>query len=155
MSNYFYKNLYEILEIEPTEDSSKIKAAFRKLARKYHPDLNNGNHSSEEKFKEISQACEVLMDKDKKALYDAFKGYKFAKKTVSPDPLKAKQAYQKANEPPHKNNNAQNSTTNSFSDILSNVMDDLFKSQNFSYGKKSSAYKKKHHKEKSCKRFWY
>ena len=70
MSNYFYKNLYEILEIEPTDDSTKIKSAYRKLARKYHPDLNGGNSLYEEKFKEISQACEVLMDKDKKSLYE-------------------------------------------------------------------------------------
>ena len=82
MSNYFYKNLYEILEIEPTDDSTKIKSAYRKLARKYHPDLNGGNRVYEEKFKEISQACEVLMDKNKKALYDSFKGYKFSAQKI-------------------------------------------------------------------------
>ena len=68
MSNYFYKNLYQILEIEPTDDLSIIKSAYRKLVIKYHPDLNGGNRVYEEKFKEISEACEVLMDKDKKAL---------------------------------------------------------------------------------------
>ena len=117
MSNYFYKNLYEILEIEPTDDLSVVKSAYRKLARKYHPDLNGGNRVFEEKFKEISQACEILMDKNKKSLYDAFKGYKFGAKKVSPDAQKAKQAYKKANEQTL-NTKTVNQEGKGFSDVL-------------------------------------
>ncbi len=130
MSNYFYKNLYQILEIEPTDDLTKIKAAYRKLAIKYHPDLNGGNRLYEEKFKEISQACEVLMDKDKKALYDSFKGYKTAAKKVSPDTQKAKKAYKQADEIKTKNsssnkiNNTQD--TKGFSDVLNEILEGLF-----------------------------
>lgn len=130
MSNYFYKNLYEILEIEPTEDVTAIKSAYRKLARKYHPDLNGGNRLYEEKFKEISQACEILMDKTKKNLYDSFKGYKFNAKTVSPDAQKAKQAYKKANEiNPNKKNseqNANNIDSKGFSEVLNDILEGLF-----------------------------
>ncbi len=126
MSNYFYKNLYEILEIEPTEDVAKIKSAYRKLARKYHPDLNGGNQVFVEKFKEISQACEILMDKDKKMLYDTFKGYKFSNKKISPDGYKAKQAYQKASNT--KTNQSQNIKYEGkgFSDVLNDILEGLF-----------------------------
>ena len=140
MSNYFYKNLYEILEIEPTDDSTKIKSAYRKLARKYHPDLNGGNSLYEEKFKEISQACEVLMDKDKKSLYDAFKGYKMNAKTVSPDAQKAKRAYSQASKTAtHKTSDNLNEKNNTkgFSDVLNDVIEGLFKEKKYSQNKES------------------
>ena len=131
MTNYFYKNLYEILEIEPTDDTTKIKSAYRKLARKYHPDLNGGNRIYEEKFKEISQACEILMDKDKKALYDNFKGYTKKSQTVSPDAKKAQKAYKTANEQTktaQKQNNTQNEK--GFSDVLNDILEGLFNEKN-------------------------
>ena len=61
--------MYEILGLEPTDDTSKIKSAYRALARKYHPDLNDGNELFAAKFKEISLAYEILTDKDKKSGY--------------------------------------------------------------------------------------
>src|SRR3981189_775242 len=63
---------YETLEVERTADDSKLKAAFRKLAMKWHPDKNPGDASSEVKFKEINEAYEVLKDGDKRAAYDRF-----------------------------------------------------------------------------------
>src|ERR1700716_4700421 len=63
---------YETLEVERTADDSKLKAAFRKLAMKWHPDKNPGDNSSEVKFKEINEAYEVLKDPDKRAAYDRF-----------------------------------------------------------------------------------
>ena len=63
---------YETLEVERNADDSKLKAAFRKLAMKWHPDKNPGDASSEVRFKEINEAYEVLKDGDKRAAYDRF-----------------------------------------------------------------------------------
>src|SRR3979490_2204893 len=63
---------YETLEVERTADESKLKAAFRKLAMKWHPDKNPGDAASEMRFKEINEAYEVLKDGDKRAAYDRF-----------------------------------------------------------------------------------
>src|SRR5476649_2237271 len=63
---------YETLEVERTVDESKLKAAFRKLAMKWHPDKNPGDATSEIRFKEINEAYEVLKDGDKRAAYDRF-----------------------------------------------------------------------------------
>src|SRR5271169_5402190 len=63
---------YETLEVERTADDSKLKAAFRKLAMKWHPDKNPGDAASEIRFKEINEAYEILKDGDKRAAYDRF-----------------------------------------------------------------------------------
>src|SRR6201746_2417588 len=63
---------YETLEVERTADDSKLKAAFRKLAMKWHPDKNPGDATSEVRFKEINEAYEVLKDGEKRAAYDRF-----------------------------------------------------------------------------------
>ncbi len=63
---------YETLEVDRTADESKLKAAFRKLAMKWHPDKNPGDATSELRFKEINEAYEVLKDGDKRAAYDRF-----------------------------------------------------------------------------------
>jgi len=65
-----FKNYYQILGVEPFADTDTVKAAFRKLARTYHPDLNNGNRQSEEKFKEINEAYEILGNPEKRAMHD-------------------------------------------------------------------------------------
>lgn len=63
---------YETLEVERSVDDSGLKTAFRKLAMKWHPDKNPGDPSSEHKFKEISEAYEVLKDGNKRAAYDRY-----------------------------------------------------------------------------------
>ena len=63
------KSLYETLEINDNASEAEIKKAYRKLARKYHPDVNK-EASAEEKFKEINSAYEILSDKEKKQQYD-------------------------------------------------------------------------------------
>ncbi|MGB5919600.1 DnaJ C-terminal domain-containing protein [Arcobacter sp.] len=63
------KSLYETLEVSDSASSDEIKKAYRKLARKYHPDVNK-DKDAEEKFKEINAAYEVLSDKEKKQQYD-------------------------------------------------------------------------------------
>src|SRR5215831_11940153 len=66
------KDYYEVLGVPRTATPKEIGAAFRKLARKHHPDLNAGDKQAEARFKELSEAHEVLSDPEKKKLYDAF-----------------------------------------------------------------------------------
>jgi DnaJ-class molecular chaperone len=65
-----YKDYYKTLGVARGASADDIKKAFRKLARKYHPDVNPGDRKSEEKFKEINEAYEVLSDPDKRRKYD-------------------------------------------------------------------------------------
>jgi len=68
MSDDFYK----ILGVSKDADQEKIKKAYRKLARKYHPDINPGNQEAEQKFKEVSMAYDCLGNEEKRRLYDEF-----------------------------------------------------------------------------------
>src|SRR5579864_6486891 len=64
------KDYYETLGVKKTASADDIRKAFRKLARKYHPDVNPGDKSAEEKFKALSEANEVLSDPKKRKIYD-------------------------------------------------------------------------------------
>jgi len=64
------KDYYEILGVGKTASAKELKAAYRRLARKFHPDVNKGDKQAEERFKEISEAFAVLSDADKRAKYD-------------------------------------------------------------------------------------
>ncbi len=66
------RDFYEILGIKKGASAAEIKKAFRKLARKYHPDVNPGDKKSEQKFKEINEAYEILGDPKRKEKYDQF-----------------------------------------------------------------------------------
>src|SRR5271170_2559533 len=66
------RDLYEVLGVDRTSDTEEIKKAYRKLAVKYHPDKNPGNHTAEEKFKELGQAYEALSDPQSRAAYDQY-----------------------------------------------------------------------------------
>jgi curved DNA-binding protein len=65
-----FRDYYDVLGVARTATEDQIKSAYRKLARKYHPDVNPGDKSAEEKFKEINEAYEVLSDADKRKKYD-------------------------------------------------------------------------------------
>ena len=66
------RDYYEVLGVDKNASEDEIKRAYKKLARKYHPDMNPGDKEAEEKFKEINEANEVLSDPEKKARYDQF-----------------------------------------------------------------------------------
>lgn len=66
------RDYYEVLGIGRQADEKEIKKAYRKLAKKYHPDMNPGDKTAEQKFKEVTEAYNVLSDPEKKKLYDQF-----------------------------------------------------------------------------------
>ena len=66
------RDYYEVLGVTKASTKDEIKKAYRKLAMQYHPDKNPGNTEAEAKFKEASEAAEVLLDEGKKARYDQF-----------------------------------------------------------------------------------
>src|SRR5438105_12317700 len=68
--DFLEKDYYKALGVSKTAKPAEIKAAYRKLARKYHPDANKGDASAEERFKEISEAYSVLSDEKRRKEYD-------------------------------------------------------------------------------------
>jgi curved DNA-binding protein len=75
MSATNYKDYYATLGVSKTATLEEIKKSFRKLARKYHPDVNPGDKASEARFKEINEAYEILSDPEKRQKYDRFGQY--------------------------------------------------------------------------------
>ena len=71
-SGYGMRDYYEILDIGRDADADTVKKAYRKLALQYHPDRNNGSKEAEERFKEATEAYEVLRDPEKRAAYDRY-----------------------------------------------------------------------------------
>ncbi|MCB8976345.1 MAG: J domain-containing protein [Ardenticatenaceae bacterium] len=67
-----YKDYYSILGVSKTASQDEIKKAYRKLARKYHPDLNKDDPQAEQRFKDLNEANEVLSDAEKRKMYDQF-----------------------------------------------------------------------------------
>ena len=66
------RDYYEVLGVDRNAGDSELKSAYRKLAKKYHPDTNPGNAEAEAKFKEASEAYAVLSDSEKRRQYDQF-----------------------------------------------------------------------------------
>src|ERR1700760_2423503 len=69
------QDYYEILGVDRKADTEEIRKTYRKLARKYHPDLNPGDKAAEERFKKVQEAYDVLSDDEKRKVYDQYGFY--------------------------------------------------------------------------------
>lgn len=121
------KNLYEILEVSSDASVLTIKAAYRKLVRKYHPDLNRGNDFCVKKFMEISEAYEILSNSEMKKNYDILRGFYKEKSQVKYN--EAEKAYKETT-----NEKKQNSE-DGFSTILNDILEGFRKTTSSSKDK--------------------
>ena len=136
------RNLYDVLGVKKDADAKTIKSAYRKLAKKYHPDTNPDNKEAERKFKEISEAYEILSDEKKRKLYDKF-GKAAFDGSMGPDPEKAYQqgAWNNSSGNGNWNGNGQysNGTYHYYQgdpdDILKNIFGGGFGFDGFGFGK--------------------
>ena len=149
MNQYYQKDLYSILGVEPDADMVKIKSAYRKQARIWHPDVNDNSQESIIRFKEITEAYEVLTDSHKRSQYDILKGFNTRKEssytsnTSNTTKSQAKKAYGETNsaytqtkprtESQQKSRKEDYYTPNeeeksSFSQVFENILDGLFTS---------------------------
>lgn len=126
------KNLYEILEVTSSASSAMIKSAYRRLARKYHPDLNSGDAACEKKFKEITHAYEILSDEEKKKNYDTLRG--FHNEGSQAKYNEANKAYRKTSKEEEKK------SKDGFSNIFNDILDGF---KNTTSSSKKEAYKTK------------
>src|SRR5271166_1686835 len=94
------KDYYATLGVKKTATPEEIRKAFRKLARKYHPDVNPGDKRAEEKFKEISEANDILSDEKKRKVYDQLGFYS---DQIDPAQAEAYARQQAQGEQPHVN----------------------------------------------------
>lgn len=113
-----YKDYYKILGVEKKDDKDTIKKAYRKLAKKFHPDNNPGNKRAEEKFKEINEAYEVLSDNEKRKRYDTMGMNDFNSAGFDPSSFNQKNSYDF-------NRGSGFSQSNDFSDFFNMFFGDL------------------------------
>src|ERR1700712_1535792 len=78
------RDYYEVLEVSREATEDEVKRSYRKLAVKFHPDKNPDDEHAEEKFKELGEAYDVVMDANKRAAYDRYGHAAFAQGTAGP-----------------------------------------------------------------------
>ncbi|ARC53509.1 molecular chaperone DnaJ [Candidatus Riesia pediculischaeffi] len=116
------RNYYEILGIPNDAEDKDIKKAYKRLAMKYHPDRNKGNKHSEDRFKEIKEAYEILSDPQKRSTYDQYGHSAF-------DQIKMNGGF---------NNDFSSGSTSDFGDIFGDVFGDIFGGNKRSYRSRGS-----------------
>ena len=161
MNEYYHKDLYKILGIEPDCDVVKIKAAYRKQARIWHPDVNDNSEESIVRFKEITEAYEVLSDEHKRSQYDILKGFntrreasytsktreQSAKKAYSESSSKtttkekSSTDYKKSTYESSFQNKSKHAEKSSFSQVFENILDGLFTSNSSTKTKEKTTQK--------------
>lgn len=137
-----FRNYYDILKVPKNAAPDEIKRSYRKLARQYHPDLNPGDKSAEEKFKTIGEAYDVLSDAEKRSQYDQFGQYwqqQGFKKAGTPPPA---QKWSAKSSPFSSSDKVDFSEFADFQDFLDQLLDRP-------YGNKANAGKNKRSKPKS------
>ena len=148
VNQYYQKDLYAILGIEPDADEAQIKSAYRKQARIWHPDVNDNSQESIVRFKEITEAYEVLTDEHKKNQYDILKGFNFKSSSYTTQ-TQAKKAYTQSSstqtktefKTETKQQENRSHDKSSFSQVFENILDGLFTGE--SCPKKTKTEKKK------------
>lgn len=116
------KDYYGILGISKNATGKEIREAYRKLSRKWHPDLNPGNKQAEEKFKEISNAYEVLSNEEKRKLYDEF-GEEGLMHGFSPEGARQQRQWSSRQERPRKPGSEEYGRYHSFEDLFGSAFD--------------------------------
>ena len=117
-----YKDYYKILEVDKKADKDTIKKAYRKLAKKFHPDNNPGNKRAEEKFKEMNEAYEVLSNDEKRKRYDTMGSADMNGSGFDPSQYSQQNTYRKGGFDP---NGGYSSVRNDFSDFFNAFFGDL------------------------------
>jgi len=136
VENFKNKDYYQILGVNPNTTEKEIKAAYRALARKYHPDVNPGNKLSESKFKEIGEAYTFLIDAKKRRHYDILKGHQAARNAYNDSQQtkqQAKTAYSEQKDkakPEPKPDFKQDTDKKSFNNVFSDILNGIFKKVN-------------------------
>lgn len=129
------KDYYLILGINPAATQKEIKAAYRSLARKYHPDVNSGNRQAEERFKEIGEAYSVLSDENKRKQYNILRGIDISPKKSSANAgqqtkKQAEEAYTQQKSKANRSSESYKKTLEEerpFNEIFSEFLDGIFK----------------------------
>lgn len=164
MNQYYQKDLYAILGVSPDCDEAKIKSAYRKQARRWHPDVNDNSPESIVRFKEITEAYEILCDEQRRSQYDIIKGFNIRREasysssaSKAQTQSQARRAYKESNTATKqekttathqtqsgytKNNKTENDNKSSFSQVFENILDGLFTSNSAQKSKEKPKEKK-------------
>lgn len=140
------KNLYAILEISSNASATMIKSAYRKLVRKYHPDLNGGDKNCVIKFKEITEAYEILSDSEKKKNYDILRGFYQENSRVRFN--EANRTYKEAQKQEHEEQEHKQREHERFSNVFNDILEGFKKTTSQS---RNNEYKNQNFKTKQAK----
>ncbi|MCY7335705.1 MAG: DnaJ domain-containing protein [Chamaesiphon sp.] len=135
-----FRDYYALFGVNKNASADEIKKAYRRLARKYHPDLNPGDKTAEAKFKEITEANEVLSDVDKRSQYDRFGQYWKQSEQPRTNP-RSNNSRTPGNNPPGDFNTVDFGQYNNFDDFVNELLGRFNNSSNPQAGTKATATK--------------